>query len=145
MNPDSVVDAIVQDSMVMIASDGLKSHPRGAGTYSRILARYVRDRKALTMLEAVKKMSLMPAQRLETITAAAKRKGRIQGGADADIVVFDPATVADRSTYRAPQEPSVGMTYVLVNGTLVVDRGAIVRGVAPGRPIAIEPAEPSAP
>jgi N-acyl-D-aspartate/D-glutamate deacylase len=137
-NPDSVVDAVIEHPLVMIASDGLVSHPRSAGTYSRVLARYVRERKSLTLLDAVRKMSLMPAQRLETITAAARRKGRVQPGADADIVVFDPATVADKSTYRAPQTASVGMQYVLVGGTLVVDGGEIVRGVAPGKPIAIE-------
>ena len=124
--------------MTMIASDGLVSHPRSAGTFSRVLARHVRERKSLTMLDAVRKMSLMPAQRLETVTAAASRKGRLQAGADADVVVFDPATVADRSTYRAPQTASVGMKYVLVGGTLVVDGGALVPGVAPGQPIAIE-------
>ena len=73
LNPDSVVDAIIESPMVMIASDGVSSHPRFAGTYSRILARYVRDRKSLTMLDAMKKMSLMPAQRLEAITAAANK------------------------------------------------------------------------
>jgi N-acyl-D-aspartate/D-glutamate deacylase len=137
-NPDSVVDAIIEHPLTMIASDGLHSHPRSAGTYGRILARHVRDRKSLTLLEAVRKMSLMPAQRLETITAAAKRKGRVQTGADADLVVFDPATVSDRSTYRAPAEPSVGMKYVMVGGTLVVDGGSIVASVAPGQPIAVE-------
>jgi len=137
-NPDSIVDAIIESPMVMIASDGVSSHPRFAGTYSRILSRYVRDRKSLTMIDAVKKMSLMPAQRLETITAAGKRKGRVQRGADADLVVFDAATVADHSTYRAPQTPSVGMKYVLVGGTLVVDSGSLVPGAAPGKPIAIE-------
>lgn len=137
-NPDSIVDAIIENPMVMIASDGLMSHPRSAGTYSRILARYVRERKSLTMLDAIRKMSLMPAQRLETITSAARRKGRVEAGADADIVVFDPATIADKSTYRAPQTASVGMKYVMVGGTLVVDGGAIVKGAAPGKPIAIE-------
>lgn len=138
MNPDSVVDAIIRDSLVMIASDGLPSHPRGAGTYSRILARYVREQRSLTLLEAVRKMSLMPAQRLETITPEARRKGRVQAGADADLVVFDPETVADRSTYRAPREPSAGMKYVLVGGTVVVEDGKVVPAVAPGRAIAIE-------
>lgn len=138
MNPDSVVDAIIEHPLVMIASDGLLSHPRSAGTYSRILARYVRERKTLTLLEAVRKMSLMPAQRLETITAAARRKGRVQSGADADLAIFDAETVADRSTYRAPGMPSAGMKYVLVGGTVVVDGGALVPGVAPGRPIAVE-------
>ena len=140
MNPDSVVDRIITDPAVMIASDGLKSHPRGAGTYSRILARYVREQQSLTMLEAVRKMALMPAERLETITAAAKRKGRIQPGADADLAIFDAASITDRSTYREPGLPSVGMKYVLVGGVLVVDQGAVVAGVAPGKPVAIEKA-----
>ncbi len=145
MNPDSVVDAIITNPMVMIASDGLPSHPRGAGTYARILGKYVREQKSLTMLDAVRKMSLMPAQRLEIITAAAKRKGRVQGGADADLVVFDPATIADQSTYRSPRTPSVGMKYVLVGGTLVVDQGALVPGAAPGQAVSIETVAPPAP
>lgn len=137
-NPDSIVDAIIENPNVMIASDGLSSHPRSAGTYSRVLAHNVRERGKLTLLDAVRKMSLMPAQRLETITSAARRKGRVQPGADADLVVFDPATVTDRSTYREPQLPSVGMQYVMVGGTLVVDGGALVAGASPGKPIAIE-------
>lgn len=139
-NPDSVVDAIVENPNVMIASDGLSSHPRSAGTYSRVLAHNVRERGKLTLLQAVRKMSLMPAMRLESITPSARRKGRVQAGADADLVVFDPATVSDRSTYREPQQASVGMKYVMVAGTLVVDGGALVPDAAPGKPIAIEAA-----
>ncbi|MEO8450803.1 MAG: amidohydrolase family protein, partial [Gemmatimonadota bacterium] len=134
MNPDSVVDAAIKNPITMVASDGLPSHPRGAGTFSRILARYVRDQHSLTMMDALRKMSLMPAQRLETSTTAAQRKGRIQEGADADIVVFDPKQVSDKATYRAPRQPSVGMQYVLVAGTPVVAEGKIVGGVAPGKP-----------
>jgi N-acyl-D-aspartate/D-glutamate deacylase len=87
----------------MIASDGEvregKGHPRGAGTYARILAHYVRDRRTLSLMDAIRKMSLMPAQRLEKAAPSARRKGRVQEGADADLVVFDPRTVQDQATY----------------------------------------------
>lgn len=132
-NPDEVVDAVMIDPLVTVASDGLKDHPRGAGTHARVLARYVRDQKTITLNDAIRKMSLMPAQRLEKATPEAKRLGRLQPGAQADIVVFDPQTVQDRATFRAPTEASVGVRYLLVAGTLVVNDGRIVEGVAPGR------------
>ena len=84
-------------------------------------------------MDALRKMSLMPAQRLEGSTAAARGKGRLQEGADADIVVFDPATIADRATYAKPTEPSVGVKHLLVSGQVLVESGRIVPGVAPGR------------
>lgn len=143
MNPDSIVAVAATSPLTMIASDGLSSHPRQAGTYSRVLARYVRDEKSLSMMDAIRKMSLLPAQRLETITASAKRKGRLQEGADADIVVFDPATVEDKATYRAPLTPSVGMKHVLVRGTPIVRDGQVVDGVSPGKAITADaPAKP---
>jgi len=85
----------------------------GAGTRARVLSRYVRDQKSLSLLAAIAKMSLMPAQRLQQLTPVAERLGRIQEGARADIAVFDPATVQDRATFRAAAEPSVGMRYVM--------------------------------
>jgi len=132
-NPDAVVDAIIAAPLVAIASDGLKDHPRGAGTHARVLARYVRDQKTITLNDAIRKMSLLPAQRLEKATPDAKRIGRLQQGAQADIVVFDPQTVQDRAGFRAPTEASVGVRYLLVAGTLVVNDGRIVEGVTPGR------------
>lgn len=134
-NPDSIVDAVMADPLVIVASDGVLQHPRGAGTRARFLSRHVRDQGSLNLLYAIAKMSLMPAQRLEQLTPVAKRLGRIQPGARADITIFDPATVQDRATFRAPTEPSTGMRYVLVAGTLVVERGQIVDGVAPGQPL----------
>jgi N-acyl-D-aspartate/D-glutamate deacylase len=135
VNPDAVVDAVVAAPLVMIASDGVAQHPRGAGTFSRVLARYVRDRKALTLAEAIRKMSLMPAQRLEALTPEAKRLGRLQQGARADIVVFDPETITDRATFRAPTEASEGVRYLVVAGTVVVDEGRLVEGAVPGQPL----------
>ena len=132
-NTDEIVDAVIAEPLVMIASDGAPGHPRNAGTYSRILARYVRDRGSVTLMDAIRKMSLMPAQRMERATPAARRKGRLQEGADADMVVFDPRTVADRATYKAPMENSVGMHYVIVGGVLLIDRGQFVPNTFPGK------------
>jgi N-acyl-D-aspartate/D-glutamate deacylase len=134
-NTDEIVDTIIADPLVMIASDGALGHPRNAGTYSRILSRYVRDRGSVTLMDAIRKMSLMPAQRMEKATPAARRKGRLQEGADADIVVFDPKTVVDRATYKAPMENSAGMQYVVVGGTVLIDRGRFIPNTFPGKPL----------
>ncbi len=134
-NTQAIVDAIIPNPLVMIASDGIESHPRNAGTFSRILAQYVREKKTLTLMEAIRKMSLMPAQMLERSTPAARQKGRLQEGADADIVVFDPQTITDRSTFDKPMEQSVGLHYELVAGTVLIDDGKIVSDVFPGRAI----------
>jgi N-acyl-D-aspartate/D-glutamate deacylase len=128
-----LVDSVFLNPLVMVASDGLEGHPRNAGTFCRILARYVRSQGRLTLLDAVRRMSLMPAQVLERSTSAARAKGRLQEGADADVVVFDLQTVGDRSTYQSPMEPSVGVKYLLVGGVLVVDGGSLVEGVLPGK------------
>jgi N-acyl-D-aspartate/D-glutamate deacylase len=133
LNTPEMVDTVIADPLVMIASDGEHEHPRNAGTYCRILARYVRDLRSITLIDAIRKMSLMPAQRLEKATLAARAKGRLQEGADADVIVFDPATVSDRSTYQLPMEPSVGMRFVIVNGTLLIDGGKMEPNTFPGR------------
>jgi N-acyl-D-aspartate/D-glutamate deacylase len=132
-NTQEVVDAVIPNPLVMIASDGAQGHPRNAGTYSRVLAQYVREKKTLTLMEAIRKMSLMPAQMLERSTPAARRKGRLQEGADADVVVFDPQTISDRATFEKPMEPSVGVQYLVVAGTLLIDEGKMVQDVFPGR------------
>ena len=134
-NTQEMVDATIPNPLIMIASDGAPGHPRNAGTYSRILAQYVREKKSLTLMEALRKMTLMPAQMLERSTSAARHKGRLQEGADADIVVFDPQAIADRSTFKDPMEPSVGVHYLLVGGTVLIDEGKIVPDVFPGRAV----------
>ncbi len=132
-NTQEVVDKVIPHPLVMIASDGIEGHPRNAGTYSRVLAQYVREKGTVTLMDALRKMSLMPAQMLERSTPVARQKGRLQEGADADIVVFDAATISDRSTFQKPMEPSIGVHYLVVGGTVVVDDGKIVPDVFPGR------------
>jgi N-acyl-D-aspartate/D-glutamate deacylase len=132
-NTQEIVDAVIPNPLIMIASDGLASHPRNAGTFSRVIAQYVREKKTLTLMEALNKMTLMPAQMLERSTPAARRKGRLQEGADADIVVFDPQTISDRSTFAKPMEPSVGVHYLLVAGTPVIDEEKLIPNVFPGQ------------
>jgi len=132
-NTQEVVDKVIPNPLVMIASDGLEGHPRNAGTYSRVLAQYVREKGTITLMDALRKMSLMPAEMLERSTPAGHQKGRLQEGADADIVVFDARTIRDRSTFAKPMEPSTGVRYLVVGGTIVVDEGKIVPNVFPGR------------
>lgn len=123
--------------LTAIASDGSiengKGHPRTAGTSARTLGYYVRETKQIGMMDAIRKMTLMPAQRLEKLAPAFRNKGRIKVGADADITVFDPATVIDKSTYQQPALPSVGFRFVLVNGVPVVMDGVVRDGPYPGR------------
>jgi imidazolonepropionase-like amidohydrolase len=139
VNQDAMVDAVISQPLVSIASDGEDGHPRNAGTFSRVLAHHVRDLHRITLMDALRKMSLMPAQRLEKSAPSARRKGRLQEGADADVVVFDAETVADRATYAKPREPSVGIRYVLVAGTPVVADGKFVADTYPGQAIRGEP------
>jgi dihydroorotase len=140
MIPETTVDSLVAHPGVMIASDGVpiidgRGHPRGVGTYARVLGRFVREKKALSLMDALRKTSYLPAERLRGAVPEMARKGRIKLDADADLVVFDPATVIDRATFDNPAQASVGIPYVLVNGTFVVRDGKLVDGVLPGRPI----------
>ena len=134
-NTQQIIDAVIPNPLIMIASDGIAAHPRNAGTFSRVIRQYVREKKTLTLMEALRKMTLMPAQMLERSTAAGRLKGRVQEGADADLVVFDPQTISDRSTFQNPMEPSVGVHYLLGGGTVLIDDGKMVESVFPGKAI----------
>jgi N-acyl-D-aspartate/D-glutamate deacylase len=122
----------------MIASDGFiengRGHPRTSGSYSKVLGRYVREESALSLMDALRKMTLMPAQRLEARVPGMANKGRIKVGADADLTLFDPATVIDKSTYEDATIPAAGIPYVIVGGQVVVDSGRVT-SARPGRAI----------
>ena len=140
MIPESSVRAALVHPGVMIGSDGVPltnggGHPRGIGTYARVLGRYVREEKVLDLMTALSKISLMVAQRLEPFVPAMRTKGRLKTGADADITVFDPSRVIDRATYEKPAQPSEGIRHVIVNGTFVVRDEQLVPSVMPGRAI----------
>jgi N-acyl-D-aspartate/D-glutamate deacylase len=143
MAPDLVRGALAHPG-VMVGSDGMpmregNAHPRSAGTHARVLGRYVREDGALSLMDALAKMTLLPARRIEAIVPDMRRKGRLRVGADADITVFDPATVLDRATYEDSHQPSAGIPHVLVEGTFVVRAGELVAGALPGRALRSAP------
>jgi N-acyl-D-aspartate/D-glutamate deacylase len=137
--PEEISRMAAANPRVMVASDGRvengKGHPRGVGTFARVLGLYVREQKALSLMDAIRKMSLLPAQRLEKAVPAMQLKGRIKVGADADLVIFNPATVIDRATFENPAQYSEGIQHVLVGGVFVVRDEKIVEGVTPGKAI----------
>jgi N-acyl-D-aspartate/D-glutamate deacylase len=134
-NTEDKVRLAVSAPFVMIASDGILEHPRSAGTYARILGKYVREEKGFSLMDAIRKCSLMPAERLEAMSSQMRQKGRVKPGADADLSVFDPNTVIDKSTFENPRQYSQGFRYVLVGGTFVVRDGKLQSGVYPGEGI----------
>jgi dihydroorotase len=136
--PEEAVRTAIAEPVVMIASDGVpvtgsKVHPRGQGTFSRVLGHYVREEKTLDLMTALRKMTLMPAQRLQKRAPIFQGKGRIREGADADITVFDPLHIIDKATFEDPLQYSAGIQFVLVNGTPVISDGQLVEGVFPGK------------
>ena len=138
-NTEQMVAVAIHSPLTIIASDAYwqsgTGHPRTTGTFSRVLGRYVRDAHSLSLMEAIRKMTLLPAQRLEARVPAMRQKGRLRVGADADMTIFDPATVVDRSTYREPSLSPRGIQHVIVNGVSVVANGRAVEGVAPGKAV----------
>lgn len=121
---ESVLDETAVHSRMMVASDGIYEiphpHPRGYGCFAQFIRKFVRDRKLLTLEQAIWKMSGLPAQRF-----GLRDRGQIKEGLSADLVVFDPNNIADCSTWTNPIQPAVGVDYVLVNGQIVLAEGAI--------------------
>ena len=136
--PDTAVVLALRAPDVMIGSDailnpGNNNHPRASGAFARTLAVYVRERGTLTLMDAIRRMTLLPARTLETRAPVFRRKGRLAVGADADLVIFDPARVADLSTVEHPERRSAGISWVVVNGQIALDPHGPRRAVRAGK------------
>lgn len=130
----SVKDRILTEAVWPLPV-GVAGHPRSAATFTKVLGEYVRDRHLLSLADAIRRSTLLPARLLEPVSPCMKRKGRIGIGMDADIVVFDPATVGAAATYEKPAEPAKGMRHVLVGGTFVIRDGKLIASARPGQAI----------
>jgi len=142
--PDTAVSLALRAPFVMIGSDailqpGNNNHPRASGTFARTLAVYVGGRGTVSLMEAIRKMTLLPAQALESRAPAMRRKGRLSVGADADIVIFDPARVRDRATVEHPELMSEGISYVIVGGQVALDPRGPRRDVRAGQAVRAGP------
>ena len=135
--PEEAIEAALTHPLAMVASDAImkngKGHPRSAGTNGRLLGYYVREKKLISLMEALRKISLMPAQRLEHLAPLFERKGRVQEGADADLTVFDAERIEARASWSEPTLATAGITYLFVAGTAVIERGALNGAVTPGQ------------
>ncbi len=138
MKPEWIKTGIAAPG-VMIGSDGMTyaklAHPRTAGTFSRVLGKYVREDKVVDLNTAIEKMTLLPAKRLENIAPSMRFKGRMQVGADADITIFDPNTIIDKATFEKGLEFSAGIEYVMVNGSFILKNGKTVANIFPGQAV----------
>lgn len=149
---EDMVRLTLADPAPFFGSDGGRdladepTHPRGSGTFARILGRYVREEKLITLPDALRRMTIEPARRLETRVPEMRDRGRIRVGAFADITVFDPATVIDKSTYANAAVFSDGVTHVVVNGSPIVRGGRFDdSGVLQGQRIQLGPRVPGRP
>ncbi len=139
MTEEDIATAL-RSPWVMVGSDAIlepahNNHPRSTGCFSRIVGKYVRDLQVIDLRSGLAKLTILPAKLVEVGAPAMRRKGRMQMGADADIAIFDPTTIIDRSTIAKPQRPSEGMKWVLVDGTVVLSPEGLDRDVRPGTPI----------
>jgi N-acyl-D-glutamate deacylase len=140
--------AIASDAMPWTLSDGsaytgdawplpddATSHPRSAGCFTRFIREWVRERKKLSLLEGVRKCALIPAEILSASTPAMRAKGRLETGADADIVVFDYEALTDRATFSAMNRASDGVRHLVVSGQTLISDGVLDVAARPGQPV----------
>lgn len=128
-------DGKILEGNVWPLPEGAFAHPRSSGCFSRFFARWVRERKMTSLPDAIRRCSLRPAQILESSVPQMKKKGRLQVGADADIIVFDPATIQDKGTFVAPAQLSVGFRHVVVNGVPIIVDTSRIASARPGKPV----------
>ena len=138
--PEGDVRTALESNLVMIGSDAIlepgdNNHPRGAGTFARVLGKYVREEQVISLMDGLRKMTIQPAHLLEEQAPALRLKGRMQIGADADITIFDPETVKDKATVNDPSRYSKGIDWVLVMGKVVKDPEKFHKDKLPGEPI----------
>jgi N-acyl-D-glutamate deacylase len=140
--------AIASDAMPWTLSDGkpytgddwplpkdATSHPRSAGCFTRFIREWVRERRMVSLLEGIRKCALIPAEILSESTPAMRAKGRLQAGADADIVVFDFDELTDRATFSAMNRPAEGVRHLVVSGQVLISDGVLDVAARPGRPV----------
>ena len=150
--PENEIIMAIRSPLGIISSDGAglysedgheaeTGHPRSTGTFSRFLRKYIREQQVISLPEAIARITLLPAQRLENSVPTMKNKGRIQVGADADITIFDFETITENADYQRPFKYSSGVKYVLVNGVLVLDNEELIMDVSPGKWLKHEVAE----
>lgn len=138
--PESDNLLALQHPKIMIGSDtiiesGGNNHPRGSGTYGRLFNKYVKTEKVLTVMDALEKITYLPAKRMEAIGPKMKYKGRIEIDSDADITIFDLENFKDNSTIENTELPSTGVEYVIINGSIVKDKDGYIENLNTGQPI----------
>lgn len=153
--PEEDVRLALQAPFVMLGSDSIlepnhNQHPRSTGTFARTLGYYVREEGVISLMDALRKMTIMPAKRLERQVPSLRKKGRLQVGSDADITIFNPETVRDQSTVQNPAQPSTGIEWVIIAGQVVLTPEGLNKDVRPGQPIKLSvnlprPAPPKLP
>lgn len=142
MMKEQWVDSVISSDISMIASDGGEysptGHPRGAGSFCKVIREYVKEKQLISINTAIKKMTIMPAKVLESVVPDMKLRGRIQVGCYADLVLFDINEVRDNATYTNGFERSSGMEYVIINGQILIEKGVMKEQTFPGKAIKSE-------